>query len=88
MHEAWLTLDDEQKDAYAMTLTDVVNSKYGSGSLGEFIDCVNATAAQRAEAYLRTLDLPEVNKPTCKVCQKRPCVEPFDHCGDGGCIPF
>jgi hypothetical protein len=60
MHEAWTTLTDEQKSAYERTLAEIVKPtsklKGNAGFWHVTSQCGNATAAQRAEAFLRTLN--------------------------------
>jgi hypothetical protein len=55
MHEAETTLTNEQWDKYSSLLADLVNPKAFDLSASELKNAVHATAAQRAEAFLRTL---------------------------------
>ena len=60
MHEAWMTLDRKQRVAFSRELRQVVVLHGGVAScFNEDIValCENATAAQRAEAFLRTMGL-------------------------------
>ena len=51
MHEAEKTLSQKDKREYAYQL----NGGYYTSGLDDTFDIVHATAAQRAEAYLRTI---------------------------------
>jgi hypothetical protein len=67
MHEAWLSLSWENKFEFASALHEIVQKSYDRQvSIGAFhelspswqlSELANATAAQRAEAFLRTLNL-------------------------------
>jgi hypothetical protein len=52
MHEAEKTLSPKDKREYAYQL----NGGYYTSGLDDTFDIVHATAAQRAEAFLRTID--------------------------------
>lgn len=51
MHEAESILDEDCQNGFRMELLNVTGSKYFGG-----FDHIHATARQRAEAFLRTLD--------------------------------
>lgn len=53
MHEAWLTLELYDRNVFTGELIGVVQREPGAGTL----DAINATAKQRREAFLRTLNL-------------------------------
>jgi len=57
MHAAWLTLLPSEKDKFESELYSIVigEAEYNRNDDAGWI--TNATAAQRAEAFLRTLDL-------------------------------
>jgi hypothetical protein len=56
MHEAWRTLPPSQKDRFESELYSVVigEADYNRNDDAPYI--TNATAAQRAEAFMRTID--------------------------------
>jgi hypothetical protein len=59
MHEAEKVLTDDQKRAFAMQWLPcvlIINGRYSRSQIEEF-KFVNATAPQRAEAFLKTLNL-------------------------------
>jgi hypothetical protein len=60
MHEAEKTLSQKDKREYAYQL----NGGYYTSGLDDTFDIVHATAAQRAEAFLRTIDKWTTNEPT------------------------
>lgn len=51
MHEAESILDEDCRNGFRLELLNVTDSKYFGG-----FDHIHATARQRAEAFLRTLD--------------------------------
>lgn len=69
MHEAWRSLTDEQSTKAAWMLVQVLDGfqtwtpdeyetlNVWEMSLNDISDCINATPAQYAEAFLRTLNL-------------------------------
>jgi hypothetical protein len=57
MHEAEKVLREMQTMTYLDRLGDIVSQGMGEGSYGEIWNILHATAAQRAEAFLRTLHL-------------------------------
>ena len=56
MHDAWLTLPPEKLDSFNQNLAGVCSGWQGSIKESVF-KAVNATTTQRAEAFLRTLNL-------------------------------
>ena len=57
MHEAEKTLREMQTIAFIDRLGEIVDQGGIVGSYGEIWNMLSATAAQRAEAFLRTLNL-------------------------------
>ena len=69
MHEAWRSLTDEQSTKAAWMLVQVLDGfqtwtpdeyetlNLWEMSLNDISDCINATPAQYAEAFLKTLNL-------------------------------
>jgi len=57
MHEAEKVLDDDQWLEYMLNLMDVCQRHFDLGKWTCVQVCMSATAAQRAEAFLRTLSL-------------------------------
>jgi hypothetical protein len=59
MHEAWATLSHDDKMTFAFNLCIVMHGSYDASNLDwcRASDLIGATAAQRAEAYLKTLNL-------------------------------
>ena len=58
MHEAWNTLDRRQKDVFAGFLGDIVGGAqrdFGATKINCTTAILGATAAQRAEAFLKTI---------------------------------
>jgi hypothetical protein len=55
MHEAEKVLTDVQSTFYWKTLSELVNNTVGHDFDNQF-ECIHATAAQRAEAFLRTIN--------------------------------
>jgi hypothetical protein len=55
MHEAEKTLTDVQSTFYWKTLSELVNNTVGHDFDNQF-ECIHATAAQRAEAFLKTIN--------------------------------
>jgi len=55
MHEAVATLSFTQRRLYRLELQRVVSSGLKEGVLVEMSECIDATARQRAEAFLRTV---------------------------------
>ena len=57
MHEAEKVLTDEQDLEYSESLEQVVGARFNSNNGEDMRRLRSATAAQRAEAFLRTLNL-------------------------------
>lgn len=57
MHEAEKTLREMQTMTYVDRLGEIVSQGMGDGSYGEVWNMNHATATQRAEAFLKTLNL-------------------------------
>ena len=57
MHEAEKVLREMQTMTYLDRLGEIVSQGMGEGSYGEVWNILHATAAQRAEAFLKTLHL-------------------------------
>lgn len=57
MHEAENILNEQQGATYALFLHKVGPNRARGDYLGKDFDVLHATAAQRAEAFLRTLNL-------------------------------
>jgi hypothetical protein len=55
MHEAEKVLTDVQSTFYWKTLSELVNNTVGHDFDNQF-ECIHATAAQRAEAFLKTIN--------------------------------
>jgi hypothetical protein len=55
MHEAEKVLTDVQSTFYWKTLSELVNNTVGHDFDNQF-ECIHATAAQRAKAFLRTIN--------------------------------
>ena len=53
MHEAWTTMSLYDRNMFTGELIGIVQRTPGAGTL----DAINATAAHRAEAFLKTLGL-------------------------------
>lgn len=70
MHEAEEVLDGRQWEEYVQRLIDLVRASQGHKWKIRNVVCVHATAAQRAEAFLKTLGLweeetPDDDSPDC-----------------------
>jgi hypothetical protein len=53
MHEAWKMLDNYNQSVFTGELIEIIQREPGVGTLG----AINAIAAQRGEAFLKTLGL-------------------------------